>query len=436
MKDERYFLSLIKWTCIGLLIRVLIMPFTLDIDMFWINYIPSQFVNHGIWDVYSFARDNFWGRIGATNNPYYPPLTVVIVAFFQFLLKPLMPTLNAWLGSYDTFIRAGGGMFMQHVALPHSEQIFRNLFLLKVPILAFDLGIGALLLKLARRRLKDPLPVYILWMLNPVTLYAAFGYGQIDIYPTFFVVLSIYFADCKRPYLSMISLGLGALTKSYPLILMPIAAVFLGRRLSEQFKLMASGVCTIAAFYLPFILSSGTYSVISIMPGGTIGTGFGWDIKHMIMRGMFMLSYAAILFGAMFMRQKDGRPRMGLETYFLVALLTLFAFQPVAERFYVWITPFLVFCLLKDRGVSVLIFLQLASLLLLRLQSSEQWAGIFSPLNPEYFMSRPFIYNLVSPFLSIISLQQLAYRSFVIVTLVMIFLIIRNDLNAKDRACS
>ena len=169
-------------------------------------------------------------------------------------------------------------MFMQHVALPHSEQIFRNLFLLKVPIFVFDLGIGALLLKLARRRLKDPLPAYILWMLNPVTLYAAFGYGQIDIYPTFFIVLSVYFADRKKPYLSMISLGMGALTKSYPLILMPIAAVFLGRRLSEQFKLMASGVCTIAAFYLPFILSSGTYSVISIMPGGTIGTGFGWEI--------------------------------------------------------------------------------------------------------------------------------------------------------------
>lgn len=433
INDKRiYLLSIIKWALIGLFIRILIMPFTIDIDMFWINDIPHQLVINGTWDVYSFVRDNFWDRIGATNNPYYPPVTIFIISFFQFLLKPFMPMLNAWFQSYENFLHSGGGMFIQHMIIPNSAQIFRNLFFLKVPILVFDFGIGAIILKLIKDK-KDSLFAYKLWMLNPVTLYAAFGYGQIDIYPTFFVVLSLWLASRGRPYLSMVSLGLGTLTKSYPLILIPIAAVFLSKRFLEQIKLLLTAIGTIAIFYLPFIISAGWYALISILPGGTIGTGFGWNLKSVLLRIFFIAGYALTVIAIVFNRKRNDGRAFGLETYFLITLLIFFSFQPIAERFYIWLTPLLILEALKDRKLFIMILFQLLALVLLRFQSAEQWAGIFSPLNPEYFMSRPFIYHFIAPFFSVIDLQRIAYKVFIVITLFMVCRIVRTNLKLSGK---
>lgn len=417
---------ILKWTLIGLLIRFLIMPFSSDVDIFWLNYVPHQLVKEGIWDGYSFVKEHFWERIGPSRNPYYPPLTYFMIAFFQFLFKPFMPTLNNWFENYERFLKLGGGIFLQHLILPGTTQIFRNIFFLKFPLLLFDFGIGLLLLRMCLLRNEDSLFVYKLWMLNPATIYAGFGYGQIDIYPTFFVVLSLYLVMLNKPYMSIVSLGLGALTKSYPLILMPLAAVFLKRKFTEQMKLLFAGIATLIILYLPFCIASGGYALVSLFPGGTIGTGFQGNIKSILFSSALVMGYILTLIH-IYSRSHDSPTRFKLETYFLIILLLFFAFQPIGERFYIWITPLLALEASRDRKLLFLILFQIVSLALLRLQSTEQWAGLFAPLHPAFFMSRPFIYTFIAPFLSILNFQRITYRFFILITLLMIYRIIRKN---------
>ena len=230
----------------------------------------------------------------------------------------------------------------------------------------------------------------------------------------------------------MVSLGLGALTKGYPLILIPVAAVFLNRRLSGQIKLLLTGLGTMAIFYIPFLISSGGYALISLLPGGTIGTGFSWSIKSVLFRVLFMTGYAITLISMIFNRKLTNGRAFGMETYFLIILLIFFVFQPVGERFYIWLTPLLILEVLKDRKLFFLIFFQLLALVLLRLQSAEQWLGMFAPLNPEYFISRRFIYNFIAPVFPVIELQSIAYKTFMILTLLVIYRIVRSNLRISN----
>jgi len=416
-KNERFVLNIIKWVFIGLLVRVILMPFTMDADILWINYIPHQLSSAGVWDPYTFARDNFPGRILGSSNPYYPPFLFYILAFFQMILQKFACGLGDWFNQYASWLKLGGGFGLGHATFFTGVNIFRNLFILKLPLLLFDFAIGFMLLRLAADSKKAGF-VFKLWMLNPVVLHSAYASGQVDIYATFFVILALKFAADKRPYFAVSSLALGTLIKSYPLILAPLAVAYLAKTFKEAFKLSALFLLMLIVFYLPTFISSTGYSLVSLFPGGTIGTS-STNLALMLMKFLFLLSVLVVL-GHIYW-QKKGINHFNLENYFFLTLLLFFAFQPIGLRFYIWLTPLLFLQFTRDRKLMIVALLQLLVLMELRMPFKALWLGLFAPLHPEFSYSLPVPDYFIGQFIDPIIVHKLMYRIFIILTLYMAY---------------
>ena len=417
-ENKIFVFNILKWTLIGLLIRVIIMPFSMDSDIQWINYLPHRLVAYGNWDAYTFAKDNFAEKVLVTRDPYYPPLTLYLISFFQFMLQKFMPTLKEWFFHFEDWFRLGAGYPLQRIALAGSSQLFRILFLLKIPLLFFDFGIGFILIRLVRN-IKEAYFVYKLWMLNIVVLYATYATGQIDIYPTFFVVLAVFFSLKNKLNLAMVSLGLGAALKSYPLILIPVAAFYLGKDLKHTFKLLSISIITFVFVFLPSLISSRGYSLVSIYYG-SIGTSVGSkSVFLLIMKFLFLLGFIYILFH-IHRQNRLMQKSFSLESYFFITLLLLFIFQPIAVRFYIWITPFVIMQFMRDKNFWKPTLIQLLTLFELRLCDPILCAGIFAPLHYA-FATLPIPDTFISPFFNILYVHKFMYRLFILSTVYMLY---------------
>lgn len=103
-------------------------------------------------------------------------------------------------------------------------------FLLKLPLLVFDLACGAVLSLYARKLGSMDWPrTLALWVLNPyVTLVVEMG-GSMDVLPVTLMVLTFFLyttSRFKRPTLGVASLFAGVGVKLYPVLISPILLIF------------------------------------------------------------------------------------------------------------------------------------------------------------------------------------------------------------------
>ena len=103
-------------------------------------------------------------------------------------------------------------------------------FLLKLPLLAFDLACGAVLSLYAwKMGSTDWLRTLALWVLNPyVTLIVEMG-GSMDVLPVTLTVLTLFLYTTprfKRTRLGLASLLAGVAVKLYPVLISPILLIF------------------------------------------------------------------------------------------------------------------------------------------------------------------------------------------------------------------
>src|SRR3989344_4761509 len=130
------------------------------------------------------------------------------------------------------------------------------LFLLKLPYFFFDIALAFLLMALFKSE-SEKKWAFVLWMFNPVNLYATYMVGQFDIIPTFLTVAALYLALKKTSLLfSAILLGLGAGFKIFPLLfIVPLALV--KTNWIDRIKILFVAGITYIVSSFPFIGSEG-----------------------------------------------------------------------------------------------------------------------------------------------------------------------------------
>ena len=139
-------------------------------------------------------------------NFNYPPAVYFVLGIFSLIFSIFV--------SNTFFINF---LFKTQLALP-SFEIYIHLLTLKIPFLIFDLLTAYSLAKLFTNP-KQKTMALILWLFNPISIYASYMMGQFDVIPVFFTVLSIYFVAKKRLSLAALALGGGIAFKLYPIFL-------------------------------------------------------------------------------------------------------------------------------------------------------------------------------------------------------------------------
>jgi len=401
--DRRYIIKILKWTCIGLALRLIPMPFTMQgQDPFWFNYGPMVFVTEGIWDTYGYISANYPNY----HLAQYGPVSFIILSIAHFIFIKLCGA--ASLVEILTLVPPmafGDLATTDYVNAFANLDLFKNLFLLKSPYLIFDFSVAAILLKIAKTR-KDGLTAYKLWMVNIVILHTCYMIGQIGLFTIFFSILALLFAIRKRPYLAVASLALGGGSKFFPYIWIMPACLLLGNNWKKRSALLCTGIGVGILPYVPYYLSSGgaVFGFFTACESYSYTGAIRW-----ILLGIVALCYLLIAISAVKDADKP-EPEKQLIFYFLTIGFLVYVANPIPFRHFMYITPFLALIARRDKRFTLFMGFIILILAFLRLTGIQPQLGLLAPLNAEFFMNLPTLRGFLDRFVNTHLVDQILSR--------------------------
>ena len=381
------------WIIAGIAIRVLVMPFTLHVDLWGHSFTEYFFAYEGQLNPYETllslpANHPIVRNFGVSDIFIYPPLTYYTLGIYRVLIKP--------------FVDPGFLPFVMEYPSRVFERpdLYWNLFLFKLPYLFLDIGIGFLLAGMFDNVSKKR-RAFILWMLNPVTLYATFMIGQIDILPTFFAVLALYFAYKKKNLYSIVALGVGSAYKLWPIFLIIPAALIFEKDFWKRAKLAVAGFAPLLISVLPFVNSSAfRYMVFSPKSQKMLFMNFPVSGAEGIFPFILILS---LIYFILYFRPGEQR----LSTWALAIVLLILSVTHYHPQWFLWVTPFLVWELAENNlkhWFLVLIFIGSWALITLFFEPSLS-VGLFAPINPD-LQKLPGLAEIVSKFFNVFQIKS------------------------------
>ncbi len=332
----------------------------------------GHFVSQGhILDLYDYiATLPDEDPLRSTNPEYpfnYPPLIYLFRGAWSFVIEPIM----------------GLNLVNNFIISPFSQMgnIQTNLYLLllKLPYLIFDIGLGILMMRFFPNA-RDKFRIWMLWLFNPISLYATYMVGQFDIIPTFLVILSLYFAVKNKMYLAAFLLGIGAAFKIYPLFLI-VPLLFIEERWINRAKLLS---VSLSGYILPILLYINSHGFKSTALVASQSTK-SFYAQIPISGGEAIILFPAILISIYMIFFYHKTRAEDLWQRFFIILLLFFIFTHTHPQWLLWITPFYLLDLVKNNfknwlplGVSLLSYIGL-----LFFFDPSLTLGLFSPMWPE-----------------------------------------------------
>lgn len=354
---------------IGILIRLFLMPITVHPDLWGHSFTAYFFAYKGELNIYDFLLNlpkthPLVANYGVNDIFIYPPLTYFTLGIFRFLVRPLADT------NFIPWLMVNLGHFYDYTALGW------QLFLFKLPYLFVDIGAAFLIAGLFDDIKKKKL-AFALWMFNPVTIYATFMIGQLDILPVFFTILSCYLIKRDKVGWGLFSLGIGGAYKMYPLLLIPPAAFLLGKNFWDKLKLIGIGLLPYIATIAPYLGSKGFRAMVLFGPKETKMLFMSWPVTAA--EGIFPFVLVLIVFYLMSYYLKD---KLRVEHYFLFILLLLLSVTNYHPQWFLWLTPFLVWALVRYsfKYIEIVITMLAAWIIITLLFEASLSYGLFSPV--------------------------------------------------------
>lgn len=358
------------WTLlIGVAIRLTVMPITVHPDLWGHSFTAYFFAYQGKLNIYDFLlslpkNHPLVANYGVNDIFIYPPLTYFTLGIFRFLVRPFTdPKFIPWL-------MVNIGHFYDYPTLG------LQLFFFKLPYLFVDIASGFLLAGLFDES-KNKKLAFTLWMFNPVTIYATFMIGQLDILPVFFTILSCYLIKKDKTGWGLFSLGIGGAYKMYPLLLIPPAAFILGKGFWQKVRLILIGMAPYLLTIAPYLGSKGFRAMVLF--GSKETKMLFMSLPVTAAEGVLPFIFLLIIFYLIsYYKRKNINP----EFYFLSILLMLFSVTDYHPQWFLWVTPFLIWAFIKygRKYVEVILTLFFSWLIITLLFESSLSYGLFSPI--------------------------------------------------------
>lgn len=325
---------------------------------------------------------NFYDYLGSL------PVDSPILSIYPTYLFNYPPLVYFFLGPISYLTSLSFGQELLHNFIFNLPSLFGNrqfnflLFALKLPYLAFDLGIALVLYKLFKEP-KNRFLAFAFWMFNPVNLYATYMMGQFDVIPTFLTILALYLAVRKNKFfVAAFLLGLGASFKIFPfLFLIPLA--LMKEKWWDRLKLMAVGLLPYAVSIIPFLNSSG-FRATALVAGQTTKSLYA-ALPISGGESIILFPLLILFFYLVFFYQEKSVENLWKK--FFMLLLVFFVFTHYHPQWFLWVTPFLVIDLIKSKfshwPLIILILISWLGQVSLFDPGLSVW--LFSPIAPIFY---------------------------------------------------
>ena len=252
----------------------------------------------------------------------YPPLTYFTIGTFLKFSSIFVPE-NFFLNLMN-----GQSIYSQ-------TNLVWNLIILKLPYLIIDIAMAFSLAALFDND-KQKRWAFMLWLFNPITLYATFSMGVFDIIPALFTVLSLVFAKKKQLGLAAIMISIGAAYKQYPIFLLPFL-FFSAKGFWNKVKVAILGVLPYFLTIAPY-LSSAAFKAMVFGPKAQKMFYMEWMLSGAEGLYPYLLGVVLLIWHAF----KSKNAADMLWKYYLGFFLILFSVTHFHPQWFLWIAPFLV----------------------------------------------------------------------------------------------
>lgn len=190
------------WLLAGVLLRLAIMPFFCHADLL------SEYRR-----VYMTIDTGF----------FLPQLTRLVVYYiellFLFISLPFLPSADS-LFFFSDLANSTAGL-PDYFLFVSDPLIFRTLFLLKMPYLIFDMGTAVLIFRMLEGKSRQ-FTAFLLWLFNPVTLYAFYFFGRFESISVFFLALTLRMVQQHRLVGAAVAMGLALNCREVNLVFAPV----------------------------------------------------------------------------------------------------------------------------------------------------------------------------------------------------------------------
>lgn len=362
---------------LAILLRLLIMPFYFHSDI-KITYFKTSFLGKNVVDIYSYLDKNI-DNLTIKENFTYFPLTYFLLGGYQILISPFLgEDFNNWLSdaSQTASDRVG---------------VYRYLFLLKLPYLAFDLAVAFLLLGFFQDK-SDKKKIFTLWLLNPFTIILIYVFSNIDIIVVFFSVVSLLLLRKQKILLAAFFLGIGASFKVFPLLFLPYLLIY-GKGTAEKIKIALAGILPFIISIAPF-LHSQSFKDAALVSGLTTRIAFpGVQIGFGETLMVCIVSITSLFFWVYTKNSKDIK-----EYWFHILALLLLLLSTIHYhiQWILWVAPFLALLDVFKESTKKLaiIWMIVAVLIPLLYDDKSMGVSLLSAISP--------LYNLLPTFFAVI----------------------------------
>ncbi len=345
--------GLLRVAVVGLLIRLLLLPYT------------------GEADLSAFAADSQSMLYGGGPYSYllvYPPAWEYYLGGVGWTTGALGTT-HLLVTNPQLLIYNGRFGYAQPAYFP--VPIYATLE--KLPLVAADLLAGGLLCEIVRQQTQDvqkALATFAMWFLNPLVIVDSSIHGAFDVLPVVLSLASLFLLDRRRYATAGIALGLGASLKVFPVFFAPLVLVVMYRQSASRLREMGrplvlffgGALLTGAVFFLPpgvlsdYLLYSTTgptagqsfwgFGIWSWLSVPVLNAPGRWLSDHTVgvLAATTVLGVVALLLAARWMlkgRETRALDPAGLSVGFTAIYAAWMANAIVHPQYVEWILPFL-----------------------------------------------------------------------------------------------
>ena len=276
------------------------------------------------WNVY-----NDYYQVNPRAFPY-PPLMLYILALPRFIFSLL-------------------GQSVTGISL-------LDIFSIKIPLLIADFLVLVVLIKWIRRYKE----VVIWYWLNPIVIYISYVHGQLDIIPTSFLCLSLYFLFSHRPKFAILFLAFACATKFHIMMTVPLILIYIYKTGKFNIsQLLIGGLIfgvLLFALNLPFLFEPGFIKMVYQNPEQSKVLSSYFPIIDNYRIILIPACYFIVLYIMMGFRfaNKDMlivllALSFGITTFFIVP----------RQGWYLWNMPFFVYFMLRFNLQGRMLFIAL-----------------------------------------------------------------------------
>lgn len=390
----------------GLLLRLLLMPFFAHSDLLT-----------GYWSAHLWTDHQRFEDIGLE-----VPIRSLHAAFLWALGPALPQSETIWPAELDEKPLDALSSTEDWRLIISDGQMYRVLFLFKLPYLAFDLGclivLGFLVQPAKARRL-----VIAAWWLNPVLIFGTYVFARHDVITQFFILLSLLQLSRDKAIWALGWLGIAISLRYYPALLLPLYVLSVRLRRKQWILLILLGLAPFLLAELYGRISGGfsTFRWLIALPHNSYLLSARLPIAMWDNLYLFPLFYFLLVIHRIY--QPD-RSWDSLVSYSMLCMLLLFAFAATGQspHYWVWLVPFVVLGASADPHLLPLHYAQCILLLLYSFVGGRSTAGyLLGAVSPDFFWSLPGPGEIVGQYISMELFVSLAHTALTAVTLYMAY---------------